>query len=438
MASVFLGEHVDLHRRVAIKILHPPVGLEQSEDANFQQRFKLEAETLAALNHPNIVTLFDYGQTEDGRFFLAMEYIDGPRYTDLVSEGPLSADRAITLLLQVCAALRYAHKRGVVHRDLKPSNLLISRDSDGVDTVKVVDFGLVKVGEVDQALTREGLVLGSPHCMSPEQVQGLPIDHRADIYALGVLLYRSLTGCYPFHGSTATATMMAHLAEPIPAFAAVAPQARVAPRVEQIVRRCLAKRPDERYPDIATLAADLHQAIGLVPEPEASQSLNLVEDPPAAPRPEPNRTPWVAFAVLAAVTVGALTWFVLRTPTEPVAVGTPPITPADGALELAPSLPEVEPDPAPVPADAAPPADAPTTAAEPVAATPPPAAATQTAAKPAAAKPAAASKPTAASKPSGKPVSAPASDPPGAAAPGSDAPTSSNPEGYMPLPDDLR
>lgn len=422
MASVFLGEHVDLHRRVAIKILHPPVGLENSEDANFQQRFKLEAETLAALNHPNIVTLFDYGQTEDGRFFLAMEYIDGPRYTDLVSDGPLGADRAITLLLQVCAALRYAHKRGVVHRDLKPSNLLIARDADGADTVKVVDFGLVKVGEVDQALTREGLVLGSPHCMAPEQVQGLPIDHRADIYALGILLYRSLTGCYPFHGSTATATMMAHLSEPIPAFGAVAPQVRVAPRIEQIVRRCLAKKVDERYPDIATLAADLHQAIGLVPEPEASQSLNFVEEPPAPVRPSARPLPWIPLAALAAVTVAAIAWFVLRESPAPVAVRPPEATPVEAALELAPSAPEVE--PATAPADPATEAAPPPEGAD----APPAPASKPAAGKPAAGKPAA-----------GKPAAGkPAASKPATGEPTAPAEPSSNPEGYMPLPDDLR
>lgn len=162
---MFLAEHIALRRRVALKILHPPPDAEEA--GNYPQRFKLEAETLATLDHPNIVTLYDYGGAEEGRFYLAMEYIEGPRYTDLLADGTLDAERTIRLLLQVCAALRYAHRRGVIHRDLKPSNLLIRTDAEGMEQLKVVDFGLVKVAEVDQSLTREGLVLGSPHCMAP-------------------------------------------------------------------------------------------------------------------------------------------------------------------------------------------------------------------------------------------------------------------------------
>jgi serine/threonine-protein kinase len=256
MAAVFLAEHIALRRPVALKILHPPP--DADETGNYAQRFRLEAETLATLDHPNIVTLYDYGPAEDGRFYLAMEYIEGPRYTDILAGGALDPERTIRLILQVCAALRYAHKRKVIHRDLKPSNLLIRTDAEGVEQVKVVDFGLVKVVEVDQALTREGLVLGSPHCMAPEQVRGsTDIDHRADIYAIGILLFRSLTGAYPFHGSSSTATMVAHLNEPIPSFAAVAPGLAVPGALEAVVRRCLAKRPDERYPDVKALMADL-------------------------------------------------------------------------------------------------------------------------------------------------------------------------------------
>ena len=118
MAAVFLAEQIALRRRVALKILHPPPDADES--GNYAQRFRLEAETLATLDHPNIVTLYDYGPSEEGRFFLAMEYIEGPRYTDLIATGCLEPDRTIQLILQVCAALRYAHRHGVVHRDLKP------------------------------------------------------------------------------------------------------------------------------------------------------------------------------------------------------------------------------------------------------------------------------------------------------------------------------
>ncbi len=424
MASVFLAEHIALRRPVALKILHPPVGLENSEDANFEKRFRLEAETLAALNHPNIVTLFDYGQTDDGRFFLAMEYIEGPRYTDVIQAGAIPVDHTITLLLQVCAALRYAHKRGVVHRDLKPSNLLIARDADGMERVKVVDFGLVKVGEVDQSLTREGIVLGSPHCMAPEQVQGLPIDHRADIYALGILLFRSITGAYPFHGNTATATMMAHLSEPIPAFAGVAPNLRANPRIEQIVRRCLAKKADDRYPDIATLAVDLQQAIGLVAEPEASQSLTLVEELPTPPPPRPaarRPVPWILVGAAAAAAAFLTVWFATRALSgDTTAQVLPPPPVADAVTAPVVSGLEV------APPDVTPPEAVPTepVTTEPVEPTPVATRPTKTA-TPAVTKPATKPGTKPGTKPSTNPTTETTGDP-------------KNPEGYMPLPDDLR
>lgn len=268
MAAVFLAEHIALRRRVALKILHPPPDAEES--GNFEKRFRLEAETLATLDHPNIVTLYDYGEAEDGRFYLAMEYIEGPRFTDLLGHGAIAPDRAIRLILEVCAGLRYAHKRGVIHRDLKPSNLLIGTDGEGNERVKVVDFGLVKVAEIDQFLTREGLVLGSPHCMAPEQVRGGDIDQRADIYAIGVLLFRSLTGVYPFHGATSTSTMVAHLNEPIPTFASVAPELQLPARLEDVVRRCLAKRQADRYPDVKSLMEDLKVCIGMRAEEDTT------------------------------------------------------------------------------------------------------------------------------------------------------------------------
>lgn len=258
---VYLAEHAQLRRPVALKVLTPPPG--SDDDGSFQKRFQLEAETLAALDHPNIVTLFDYGQMEDGRYFLAMEYIEGPRFTDIVRDGPLSPDRALRLLLQVCAALRYAHRRTLVHRDLKPSNLLIRLDDEGNEQVKVVDFGLVKVAEADQTLTKAGHVLGSPHCMSPEQVNGGEVDARADIYALGVLMFRSVSGAYPFHGSTAAATMIAHVKEPIPALASVAPDLAVPPGLEALIRRCLEKDPADRYQNVDDLIRDMASCLNI-------------------------------------------------------------------------------------------------------------------------------------------------------------------------------
>ncbi|MBW1879355.1 MAG: serine/threonine protein kinase [Deltaproteobacteria bacterium] len=277
MAAVYLAHHVKLNRPVALKILSPPPDAE--DPGAFEERFQLEAETLASLDHPNIVILHDFGETVDGRFFLAMEFVEGPRLSDALRDGPLPSERALHLIMQVCAALRYAHKRGVVHRDLKPSNLLIRRREDGEEKVKVVDFGLVKLTEADQSITRAGLILGSPHCMAPEQVKGLDVDHRADIYATGVLMFRALTGQYPFHGPNSAATMIAHLNQPVPTFFSVAPELVAPAGLEEIVRKCLSKSPNDRYPDMQSLMDDLALCMNVPPEQfrSVSQSHSTIQ-----------------------------------------------------------------------------------------------------------------------------------------------------------------
>ncbi|MEZ4318633.1 MAG: serine/threonine-protein kinase [Myxococcota bacterium] len=310
MASVYLAHQVKLNRPVALKILTPPPDAEES--AAFEERFRLEAETLAALDHTNIVILHDFGELDDGRFFLAMEFVDGPRMSDLLRDGPLDCERALQLVTQVASALRYAHKRGVVHRDLKPSNLLVKTDDDGTEQVKVVDFGLVKLTEVEQTITRAGLILGSPHCMSPEQVKGLDVDHRADIYAIGVLLFRVLTGQYPFHGSNSAATMIAHLNQEVPTIFSVAPDLVLPEGLEDIVRRCLAKTPSDRYQDTAELMADLATCMAHPPDQlrsgiQSSSTIQsaVVRQPLGVPQPPPARGNrlWIP-ATLAVVFVG--------------------------------------------------------------------------------------------------------------------------------------
>jgi tRNA A-37 threonylcarbamoyl transferase component Bud32 len=257
-ASVYLARQEPLNRPVALKLLSPPSYEATAEEREgFEQRFLLEARTLASLDHPNIVTLFDYGETDDGRYYLAMEYIPGGRFLDLLKKGSLEYGRAVGLVLQVAQALRYAHKRGVVHRDVKNSNVLVRTLDNGEEQAKVVDFGLVKLSRVDSGLTQTGMILGSPHFMAPEQATGQAVDHRADIYATGVLLYCGLTGKYPFDGPHATAIITAHVTRDVPFFAAIAPTVRVPEGLEAIVRRCLEKRPGRRYPSMDALVAEL-------------------------------------------------------------------------------------------------------------------------------------------------------------------------------------
>ena len=390
MASVYKARHLKLNRVVALKVLTPPPDADEAHA--FEERFQREGETLAQLDHPNIVTLYDFDQVpETGDFYLAMEYIDGPRFSDLVKDGPLEHRRAVTLILQVCRGLRYAHRRGVVHRDLKPSNLLIRTLDDGTEQVKVVDFGLVKLQKDDQSITRTGLILGSPHCMSPEQVRGQPVDHRADIYAIGVLLFRTLTGRYPFHGANSAATMIAHLNTPIPDFDSVVPDHDIPPALEDVVRKCLAKTPEDRFADAQALMDALATSVGLSTDAFRSMSVSapglpaahsddttaaLTPTPsvsaPTLVRPqEPSSTRWLWYVaaggalmvlLLGTLGIGAVLGGLLvpgegtETPTPAPAVAVPAPAPAPAPAPVA--APEPVPAPAPAPAPAPEPAGA--------------------------------------------------------------------------------
>ncbi|MEM6931733.1 MAG: serine/threonine-protein kinase, partial [Myxococcota bacterium] len=212
------------------------------------------------------------GRTGSGQFFLAMEFIDGPRLSDMLKKGPMHPQELLPLMIQVCMGLRYAHRRGAVHRDLKPSNLLVKRGDDGEQHVKIVDFGLVKLTDDDQTITRTGLILGSPHCMAPEQVRGVEVDHRADIYAIGVLLFRCLTGEYPFHGANSAATMIAHVNEAAPRMRQVAPGLDLPDGLEDVVEICLQKNPANRFQSMADLID--HLAVSMDVSPDAFRSMS--------------------------------------------------------------------------------------------------------------------------------------------------------------------
>lgn len=256
-ASVYLAHQEPLGRMVALKVLAPPMDTDHEERERFQQRFLLEAKTLASLDHPHIVTVYDYGQTDAGDLYIAMEYVDGVRFNDLLRHGRLEVDRALALVRQVCSALQYAHNRGVIHRDIKNSNVLVKRDPTGREVVKVVDFGIVKLRNQKVDLTQVGIILGSPHFMAPEQAQGKDVDHRVDVYAVGVLLYCALAGRYPFNGSHSTAILTAHLTREPPTFAEIAPDLQLPPGLEELVRTCLAKKPAERFPDMASIVTQI-------------------------------------------------------------------------------------------------------------------------------------------------------------------------------------
>ncbi len=218
-------------------------------------RFEREVQSAARLTHPNTIEIYDYGHTEDGTFYYVMEYLQGQSLSELVRKaGPLPPGRVIYLFRQVCAGLAEAHELGLVHRDLKPANVFVAVRGGESDVAKVLDFGLVKVTRDPgaAALTGDMTVSGTPMYMAPEQaVADRSLDARADIYALGAMMYFALTGQPPFTGESAFAVMMAHARDPV-----VPPSqlhAGVPEDLERVILRCLAKKRDERFPTVKAL-----------------------------------------------------------------------------------------------------------------------------------------------------------------------------------------
>lgn len=264
MGKVYRAEQSALGRICALKLLVPDERREQ--DPEFFRRFSREAATAARLTHPNSVTVFDYGRDEPrGIYFIAMEYIAGRTlHRVLHDEGALPEARASRVARQICRALAEAHCLGLVHRDLKPSNVLLVDQGDEKDFVKVLDFGLVKdvSGQQQDDLTQKGLFIGSPKYTAPEQAMGHELSSRADIYALGVLLYEMLCGKVPFDKKVPTATLMAHVSEPPPPLAGRAQAAAVSPAMEALVMRCLEKSPDRRFQSMKECLTALKSAAG--------------------------------------------------------------------------------------------------------------------------------------------------------------------------------
>jgi beta-lactam-binding protein with PASTA domain/predicted Ser/Thr protein kinase len=250
MADVFLARDRLLDRPVAIKVLFPDL----AADPAFVERFRREAQAAANLNHPNIVSIFDWGQQDD-TYFIVMEFIDGRSLADLIrTQGVLGADRAAEITGDVAAALGFAHRSGVIHRDIKPGNVLITSDGQ----VKVADFGIATVlSDTNTDLTRAGTVMGTATYFSPEQAQGRSVDARSDLYSLGAVLFEMVAGRPPFKGDTPLAVAIKHVQEQPPSPRALG--ANIAESLEAITLKLLAKSPDNRYPTADDLRADLRR-----------------------------------------------------------------------------------------------------------------------------------------------------------------------------------
>ena len=243
MGKVYQAVQEPLGRKVALKVLDVHGGGDE-----FRQRFFKEAATCAKLSHPHTVRIYDYGQTDDGIFFIAMEFLQGRTLHDLfVAEAPLDPLRTIRIFRAICGALAEAHDQGIIHRDLKPANVYLTDHGDSGDFVKVIDFGLVKEMGVESELSRTGSVLGSPLYMSPEQVQGSTVDQRTDVYALGLMMYTGLTGKTAFKRGNPLAVLMAQVQKIPPTFAEANPDLQIASSLEWIVQTCIAKSAEKRF-----------------------------------------------------------------------------------------------------------------------------------------------------------------------------------------------
>jgi serine/threonine protein kinase len=245
-SAVFLSEKLSMAKLVAVKVLYQS----HLTDQRAVKRFELEARALSNLSHPNIVSVFDIGFANDHTPFIAMEFADGVDLKELIlQDGILKPDRAIKIFSQLCDALAYAHEHNIVHRDLKPSNVVIVRDWNGDELVKLVDFGIAKPttdgGEI-QRLTQTGELLGSPAYMSPEQIRSADADPRSDIYSLGCVMYEALTGRPPFRGESIIKTLTMHLEDPVAPVGQVNPQIAESKQLCSVIESCLAKNADER------------------------------------------------------------------------------------------------------------------------------------------------------------------------------------------------
>jgi serine/threonine-protein kinase len=256
MSRVYLAEHVNLGRPVALKIINRDL----ISETDSRQRFQQEARVLARIDHPNIVTLYDLGETDLGDPYIVMEYIRGASLASVLkAKKRLDATRAVGLLLQIARGLSTVHEAGVIHRDLKPSNVLVVRINEGQVRLKIADFGLAKVvqdrGQGDY-LTRAGAILGTPEYMAPEQVKGSPIDHRADLYSLGCVAYELLTGTPPFVGQE-MATLYKQLHEAPKPLREACPEANIPQQLEPVIRKALQKEPADRYSSAKQFYGDL-------------------------------------------------------------------------------------------------------------------------------------------------------------------------------------
>ena len=308
MGAVYRAEHTMMRRDLAIKVLLAELGGREE----FARRFEREAESASRLDHPNIITVTDFGRTPDGALFLAMEFLAGDALTALIKSGPLPRERALAIIRQILRGLDHAHAAGVVHRDLKPDNIMLVERDGQKDVVKILDFGIAKVTQPtsgQEALTQAGVIFGTPEYLSPEQALGEAVDARADLYAAGVILYEMLAGRRPFESEDKVKIISMHLSHPPPRLRDANPTIDIPFALEQVVSQALEKHRENRFASATAFLQALEESEAVV---EGSEPWEMGETAPhdaspsarAARRPRTRRR--VVAAAVAVLAVGGL------------------------------------------------------------------------------------------------------------------------------------
>jgi serine/threonine-protein kinase len=277
MGTVYLAEHVKMGRKSAVKVMNPAL----VHDADAISRFNREASNASKINHPHVAAVYDFGETPEGVIYLAMEYIEGPALTKVIEDqGALPPLRAAEIARQVADALTVAHDMGIVHRDLKPDNIMLTKNRDGTDFAKVVDFGIAKIANNEaQRVTKTGLVIGTPDYMSPEQLAGDKLDGRSDTYSLGIVAFNMLTGKLPFPGDTLQESMIMRLTERPKQLMEMKEDVAWPQQVQAVLDRALERTAEDRYKTAAEFGRELYTAIKGMRDPSATKVVTVLNAP---------------------------------------------------------------------------------------------------------------------------------------------------------------